>query len=93
VRVWAVSIEPEGVVWAEAEITQVDNTYARVRYRGEPARLARERLARSWAIYRNVYFTSTRSGYAARAFDEMWHRRYWRPDVAPPQLCRWIWPP
>jgi hypothetical protein len=86
-RVWAVAILPEGVVWADAEITGVDNTYVRVRYRGEVARLDRERLARSWAIYRNVFFTSSQSGYAASSFDRMWQERYWRPgSVAPPAM-------
>lgn len=47
VRVWAVDIHPEGVIWAEAEIIRVDNTYVHVRYRGEPARLDRRKLARS----------------------------------------------
>lgn len=84
VRVWAVAIRPEGVIWAETDIVGVDNTYVRVRYRGEPARLDRKKLARSWTLYRNVYFTSTRSGYAARAFDQMWWEQYWRPGTAPP---------
>jgi hypothetical protein len=84
VRVWAVAIQPQGAVWADAEIVGVDNTYVRVRYDGEPARLDRARLARSWTIYRNVYFTSSRSGYAARAFDQMWRERYWHPGSAPP---------
>jgi hypothetical protein len=88
VRVWAVGIEPQGVVWADTEITGVDNTYVRVRYRGEPARLDREQLARSWTVYRNVYFTSSRSGYAARSFDQMWQEKYnWRPgSAAPPAM-------
>ena len=85
VRVWAVAINPEGVAWAEAEtILGIDNTYVHVRYSGEPARLSREKLARSWTLYRNVFFTSSRSGYAARSFDEMWRQRYWRPVTAAP---------
>jgi hypothetical protein len=83
-RVWAVAMRPQGVVWAEAEVIGIDNTYVRVRYRGEPARLNRERLARSWDIYRSVYFASSRSGYAARAFDQEWRERHWRPGTAPP---------
>lgn len=88
VRMWAVGIEPQGVVWADTEITGVDNTYVRVRYRGEPARLNREDLARSWTIYRNVFFSSSRSGYAARSFDQMWQQKYWRAGSsgAPPIL-------
>jgi hypothetical protein len=31
VRVWAVGIEPQGVVWVDTEITGIDNTYVRVR--------------------------------------------------------------
>ena len=84
VRVWAVAIQREGVAWTDAEITGIDNTYVRVRYQGEPARLSREKLARSWTIYRNVFFTSSRSGYAAQSFDQMWRERYWRPGTAPP---------
>jgi hypothetical protein len=84
VRVWAVDIFREGVAWAEAEIIGIDNAYVRVRYRGEPARLDRDKLAHSWTLYRNVFFTSTRSGYAARSFDEMWRQRYWRAGTAPP---------
>jgi hypothetical protein len=84
VRVWAVAIRPEGVVWADAEITGIDSTYVRVRYRGEPARLARKKLARAWTLYRGVYFTSAHSGFAANLFDEMWWQRYWRPDDAVP---------
>jgi hypothetical protein len=80
-------IRPEGVVWADTEITGIDNTYVRVRYGDEPARLDREKLARSWALYCNVFFTSTRSGYAARSFDQMWRERYWRPgSAAPPAM-------
>jgi hypothetical protein len=90
VRVWAVGIEPQGVVWIDAEITGVDNTYVRVRYRGEAARLDREKLARSWTIYRNVFFTSSRSGYAARSFDQMWRQRYWRPGSAVPPAMQML---
>jgi hypothetical protein len=82
--VWAVAIRPEGVAWADTEIVGIDNTYVRIRYRGEPARLSREKLARSWTLYRNVYFTSQRSGYAARSFDQMWQEQYGRPGSAPP---------
>lgn len=85
VRIWAVSIEPEGVSWADAEITRIDNTYVYCRYDGEPARLSREKLARSWTLYRNVYFTSARTGYAANSFDRMWREQYWR-LVPPPAL-------
>jgi hypothetical protein len=84
VRIWAVDIQREGVVWADAEITGLDNAYARIRYRGQPARLHREQLARSWTLYRNVYFTSSRSGRAAAAFEQMWHEQYWRSGAAPP---------
>lgn len=91
VRVWAIAIRPEGVAWADAEILGIDNTYVRVRYRGVPARLDREKLARSWTLYRNVYFTSSRSGYAARSFDEMWRQRYWRrPGTAAPPAMQML---
>jgi len=84
VRLWAVAIRPEGVMWAEAEITGIDNTYVRGRYGHDAIRLDRERLARSWTLWRNVYFTSSRSGYAAHSFDQMWRERYWRPGCFVP---------
>jgi hypothetical protein len=84
VRIWAVAIRPEGVVWADAEITRIDNTYVHARYRGEYVRLNRETLARAWAVYRNVYFASRRSGFTAWGFDQMWGERYWRPGATPP---------
>jgi hypothetical protein len=86
VRVWAVAICPEGVAWADTDIIGVDNTYVRVRYLGEPARLDRSKLAQGWTIYRNVFFTAGRSGYAARSFDEMWRQRYWHPGTALPPI-------
>ena len=79
VRAWAVAIRPEGAGWANADIIGIDNTYIRVRYHSQPARLDRKKPARSWTLYRTVYFTSSRSGYAARSRDEMWRQRYWRP--------------
>ena len=83
-RVWAVAIRPEGVIWADTEISRITEREVIVRYQGEPARLSRDKLARSWTLYRNVFFTSTRTGYAAQAFDQMWRQRYWRPGAAPP---------
>jgi hypothetical protein len=90
VRVWAVAIRPEGVVWADTEIVGIDNTYVRVRYRGEPGRLHRAELAGSWTLYRNVFFTSARSGYAARSFDQMWQQQYWRAGAAPPPAMQML---
>jgi hypothetical protein len=90
VRIWAVAIQPEGVVWADAEITRIDNTYAYVRYRSEAARLSRKKLAHGWTIYRNVFFTSRRSGYPAQSFDQMWRERYWRPGTAPPPAMQML---
>jgi hypothetical protein len=84
IRLWAVSIEPEGVSWAEAEVTRIDNTYVRARYAGSYVRLDRDDLAGSWTVWRGVFFTGMRSGYAAAAFDQMWRERYWRPGTAPP---------
>jgi DnaJ-like protein len=88
VRVWAVAIRPEGVVWADTEITGIAENEVRVRYSGASARLDRAKLARSWTLYRNVFFTSARSGYAARSFDQMWQQQFWRPGSsgAPPVL-------
>jgi hypothetical protein len=87
VRVWAAAIQPAGVVWADTEIVRIAKDRVDVRYQGELARLSRDKLARHWTLYRNVFFTSSRSGEAARAFDDMWFQRYWRPgSAAPPRM-------
>jgi hypothetical protein len=54
VRVWAVAIQPDGVVWADTEIVRITGEWVSVRYQGEPARLSRRKLARHWTLHRNV---------------------------------------
>jgi hypothetical protein len=39
-----------------------------------------------WALWRGVYFTSSRTGYAARQFDQIWQNRYGAPGAAPPRM-------
>ena len=76
IRVWAVDIQPAGVIWAEAEIRRITERNVTVRYAGDTARLDRETLWKSWTLWRNVYFASSRSGFAAQHFDERWQERY-----------------
>jgi hypothetical protein len=76
VSVWAVSIQPAGVIWADAEVGRITERNVTVRYAGEVARLDRERLWRSWALWRGVAFVSSRTGRAAQRLDAMWQDRY-----------------
>jgi hypothetical protein len=50
--VWAVSIQPAGVIWAEAEVGRITERNVTVRYAGEVARLDRESLWKGWAVWR-----------------------------------------
>ncbi len=76
VRVWAVSIQRAGVIWADAEVERITEKNAIVRYAGEIARLNRDDLWRNWSNWRGVMFASSRTGRAARRFDEMWQHHY-----------------
>jgi hypothetical protein len=76
VRIWAVSIQPAGVIWADTDLVRVTERNAIVRYAGEIARLDRDHLARSWAFWRGVMFVSSRTGRIADRLDEMWQERY-----------------
>ena len=61
IRVWAVSVQPAGVIWAEVEeIGRITKDNVTVRYAGETARLDRENLWKHWALGRGVYFVSSR---------------------------------
>ena len=76
VRVWAVSIQPAGVIWAEATVTKITEQNVMVRYAGETARLNRHDLWRWWAFWRGVQFVSSRTGRIAAGLDELWQERY-----------------
>jgi hypothetical protein len=76
VQVWAVSIQPAGVIWADAEIVKITERNVVVRYAGELARLDREKLWRWWANWRGVMFVSSRTGRIAARLDKMWQERY-----------------
>ena len=76
VRVWAVSIQPAGVIWADAEVVRVTERNVIVRYAGEPARLDRRSLWYWWAFWRGVRFVSSRTGRIAAELDELWQERY-----------------
>jgi hypothetical protein len=93
VNVWAVSIQPAGVIWADAEIVRITERNVVVRYAGDTARLDRERLWKSWALWRGVKFVSSRAGRAAERFDAMWQARYgprsrWRTASYANAACR-----
>jgi hypothetical protein len=93
VRVWAVSIQPAGVIWAEAEIVRYTKCNIVVRYAGETARLDREALWEWWAVWRRVRFVSSRDGRIAQTLDAEWQRRYGRaaggvPPVLQMPLCK-----
>ena len=88
VRVWAVGVQRAGVIWAEAEVVRITERNVVVRYAGDTARLDRERLWEHWALWRNVYFVSSRSGYAAQHFDELWQDRYGRAAGGVPPAMR-----
>jgi hypothetical protein len=76
--IWAVSIQPAGVIWAEAEVGRITERNVTVRYAGEVARLDRESLWKGWAVWRGIKFVSSRTGRSARRFDELWQARYGR---------------
>jgi hypothetical protein len=76
VRVWAVSIQPAGVIWAEGEVTKITERNVMARYAGEPARLDRRQLWRWWAFWRGVRFVSSRTGRIAAELDKLWQERY-----------------
>jgi hypothetical protein len=78
VRVWAVSVQPAGVIWAEAEIERYEKRTIIVRYAGETGRLDRERLWHWWAFWRALRFVSRRDGRVAQDLDAEWQRRYGR---------------
>jgi hypothetical protein len=76
VRVWAVSINRDGIVWAEADVLKVTARNVMVRYAGETARLDRDGLWRWWAFWRGVRFVSSRTGRIASELDRLWRERY-----------------
>jgi hypothetical protein len=89
VRIWAVSIQPAGVVWNEVDaITRITDDWVSVRYQGEHARFRRWRL-QDGAWWRGVRFCSERDGRAACRFDEWWQERFgYRPGSgAPPHMA------
>jgi hypothetical protein len=66
------------LIWAEAEIGGISENHVTVRYAGKVARLDREKLWRSWALWRGVTFVSNRSGRAASLLDAMSQDHYGR---------------
>jgi hypothetical protein len=83
-RVWAVSIKPAGIVWAEAAIEEITSDRVSVRYRGVRCPLDRGKLSHFGAMWRGVRFVSERAGWKAAFFERL--RREWystRPDFQP----------
>jgi hypothetical protein len=78
VRVWAVSIQRAGVIWAEAEVTKITPRNVMVRYADDLARLDREALWNWWAFWRGVRFVSSRTGRIADKLDAIWQEKYGR---------------
>ena len=76
VRVWAVSVQPAGVIWADAEVVSITETRVNIRYGGDRGWLDRRGLWENWANYRGVKFASSRTGRVAQMFDQMWQDRY-----------------
>jgi hypothetical protein len=75
-QVWAVSIQPAGVIWAEAEVCKITERFVMVRYAGVTARLHRDQLWHWWAWWRGVQFASSRTGRIANKLDQLWQERY-----------------
>ena len=86
VRVWAVSISRDGIVWAEADVLKVTERNVMVRYAGESARLDRRGLWYWWAFWRAVRFVSSRTGRIASELDEAWRQRYGASGATPPSM-------
>jgi hypothetical protein len=84
IRVWVVSIQPAGVIWAEAEVVRITERNVMVRYAGAIARLNREKLWHWWAWWRGVMFVSTRSGRIAGRLHDIWQRRFGKPGSGVP---------
>lgn len=76
VRLWAVSVQPAGVIWADAEVTSITERFIGVCYNGERGRLDREALWQWWAFWRGLRFVSNKTGRIAAALDEEWQERY-----------------
>jgi hypothetical protein len=88
VEVYAVSVQPAGVIWAEAEIRRITERNVTVRYAGATARLDRESLWKSWAVWRGVIFVSSRTGRPAQRLDDLWQRRYGRASGGVPPVMQ-----
>jgi hypothetical protein len=76
VNVWAVSIQPAGVIWADAEVVRITERNIIVRCARDTARLDRQSLWKHWALWRGVMFVSSRTGHIAQQLDAMWQHRY-----------------
>lgn len=83
---WAVSIQPAGVIWAEAELVKITHRNVMVRYAGTVARLSRKKLWYGWAFWRGVRFVSSRSGRIADKLDRQWQARYGGAGSVPPLM-------
>jgi rRNA maturation protein Nop10 len=76
------------VIWAETKIERITERNVIVRYAAEAGRLDRHRLWADWALWRNVYFISSRTGRAAQLLDAIWQDRYGRAAGGVPPVMR-----
>jgi hypothetical protein len=81
VHVWAVHIQPEGLVWAEAKIRSITRRRVNVVYEGEKASLDRGKIRLYGAWWRGVLFVSERDGLAAWNLNGQWQEKYGRLHV------------
>jgi hypothetical protein len=86
VRVWAVSIQAAGIIWADTEVIKVTIGNVMVRYGGDVARLERRKLWHWWAWWRGVMFVSSRTGRIAAELDALWWKRYGATGGVPPSM-------
>ncbi len=93
VRVWAVQVTSQGLLWADAEIVKITKTRVTIRYQDTLAPVSREGLPSGSAVWRGVWFTSDRDGFVAHVQDAntgQWHRYVFEaaPDAMPLDLAR-----
>jgi hypothetical protein len=83
-QVWAVLVQPGGIVWAEADVVRIGEFKVTVRYRDELALLDRARLSRLVAYWRGVVFASSQTGRVAEVLERHWREQYGAAGAAVP---------
>ena len=85
-RVWAVDLQPQGIVWAEAELVRVTERNVVVRYAGETARLDRNKLWIWWAWWRGRVLRLLAHRAHRGLLDKRWWQRFGTAGSVPPSL-------